>query len=84
MLKGSTDGNDYDITDTQSDIIEELIHVETNEIVLNKSSSKPEKPNQIQDNNQNEDLNQREVQIEPSPHNLRKIECTHCKHYIYM
>ena len=36
-----------DINDTQSDIIEELIHVETDTIVLNESASKPDKPNQM-------------------------------------
>ena len=35
MLKRLTDGNDFDINDTQSDITEELIHVETDAIVLN-------------------------------------------------
>ena len=36
MLKRLTDGNDSDINDTQSDIIEDLIHVETDAIVLNE------------------------------------------------
>ena len=30
------DGNDYNINDTQGNITEELIHVETDEIVLKK------------------------------------------------
>ena len=45
MLNEVTDGNDQDINDTNGDIIEELIHVETDEIVLNKSASQPEKSN---------------------------------------
>ena len=84
MLKGLTNGNDYDINDTQNDIIEELIHVETDAIVLNKSASKPDKPNHLLQNNQNEDVTHTKVNIEPSPHSLRKTECTHCKNYIYM
>ena len=37
-------------------------------------------------NNQNQDANmtQIEVQIESGPQSLRKIECTHCKNYIYI
>ena len=58
MLKGLTDGNDYDINDTQSDIIEELIHVEPDVVVLNESASKPEQPNQMLGNNQSEDVTQ--------------------------
>ena len=42
MSKELTDGNDYDIYDTQSDITEELIHLETDVIMLNESGSKPE------------------------------------------
>ena len=34
--------------------------------------------------NQNENMTQTEVQIESCPQSLRKIECTHCKNYIYM
>ena len=64
------------INDTQSDIIEELIHVETDAIVLHESVSKPDKPNQMLGNDQNEDVTQTKVQFEPSPHSLRKIECT--------
>ena len=47
MLKGLSAGNDYDINDTQSDTIEELIHVEAEAIVLNVSVSKPEQQNQM-------------------------------------
>ena len=35
VLEGLADRNDYDINDTQSDIIEELIQVETDENLLN-------------------------------------------------
>ena len=72
LLNEVTDGNDYNINETYGDITEELIHVETEEIVLNESASKLEKPNQILENNQNEDVNQTKVQIEPSSHSVRK------------
>ena len=57
VLKGLTNRNDYDINVTQSNIIEELIQVETDKIVLNESTSQPEKPNEMLKNNQNEDVN---------------------------
>ena len=63
MLNEVTDGNDYDINDTQGDIIEELIHVETDEIVLNKSASQLEKPNQMLENNQNKVVNQKKFRL---------------------
>ena len=47
MLKGLANGNHYDINDTQSGIIEEVIHIEADAIVLNMSASKLEKPNQM-------------------------------------
>ena len=84
MIRGLTDINDSDINDTQSNIIEELIHGKSDEIVLNRSASKPEKPNQILGNNQNKDVTQTKVQIKPSHHSLKKIKCMHCKNYIYM
>ena len=34
--------------------------------------------------NQDENMTQIEVQIESGPQSLRKIECTHCKNYIYV
>ena len=34
--------------------------------------------------NQNKNITQTEVQIESGPQSLRKIECTHCKNYIYI
>ena len=81
-----TNGNDYNINDSQCDIVKKLIHVETNAIILNEGACKSGQPNQILENNQNQSKNetQTEVQIEPSPHSLRKMECTHCKNYIYM
>ena len=71
MLKELTDGNDYNINDTQSDIIEELTHAETDAIVLNESANKPDKPNQMLGNNQNEDVTQTYVQIKTSPNRLK-------------
>ena len=44
MLKGLTDGNNYGINDSQSDIIEKWIHVETDVIILNKIACKSGKP----------------------------------------
>ena len=38
VLERLTDRNDYDINDTESDIIEKLIQVETDEIVLHESA----------------------------------------------
>ena len=52
--------------------------------MLNESASQLEKPNQMLENNQNEDVNQTNAKIEPSPHSLRKIKCTHCENHIYM
>ena len=54
MLKELTDGNDNNINDSQSDIVEELIHVETDAIMLNKSACKSGQPDQIVENNQNQ------------------------------
>ena len=82
LLEGLTDKNDYDTKATQSDVIEELIQVETDEIVVNESASQPEKTNQMLENKQNEDVNQTKVQIEHSPQTLRKIKYMHCKNYI--
>ena len=39
VLERLTDRNDHDTNDTQSDTIEELIQVETDEIVLNEGAS---------------------------------------------
>ena len=53
VLERLTDRTEHDIDVTQSDIIEKLIQVETDEIVLNESASQPEKSNQMLENNQN-------------------------------
>ena len=86
MLKESSDGNDHNINDTQSDIIEKMIHVETDAIMSKESACSLGQPNQILENKQNqtENMTQTKVQIEPSPHSLRKIKCMHCKNHIYM
>ena len=84
VIEGLTDRNVYDINDIQSDIFGKFIQVETDGIVLNESASQLQNPHQMLENNQNEDVNQTKVQIEPSPHSLRKIECTHCENYIYI
>ena len=76
VLERLPDRNHYNINDTQSDIIEELIQVETDEIVLNESVTQPEKLNQMLENNPNENVNQTIVDTDHSPHTLRKIECT--------
>ena len=74
MLTELTDGNYYNINDSQSDIIEELIHVETEAIMLNESACKSGQPDQILENNQNqnENMTQTKAHIEPSPHSLNK------------
>ena len=48
------------------------------------STSQPEKPNQMLQNNQNEDVNQTKVEFGPSPLSLRRIQCTHYKNFIYI
>ena len=75
-----------DRTDSQSDIVGELIHVETDAIMLIEGACKSGQPDQKLGNsqNQNENVTQTKVQIEPGPHSLSKIKCTHCKNYIYM
>ena len=86
MLKDLTNGNDYKINDSQSDIVEELIHVETDAMMFNARAYKSGQPNQMLGNrkNQSKNVTQTEIQIEPSPHSLRKIKGTHWKNYIYM
>ena len=86
VLKELTDSTVCSINDSQNDIIEELIHVQTDAILLNEGTCKSEPSDQKVDNgqNQNENMTQTEVQIESGPQNLRKIECTHCKNYIYI
>ena len=86
VLKELTDSTECNINDSQNDIIEELIHVQSDAILLNECACKSEQSDQIFDNgqNQNENVTQTEVQIESGPQSLRKIECTHCKNYIYI
>ena len=86
VLKELTDGPECNINDSQSDIVEELIHVQTDAILLNEGACKSGQSDQIINNgqNQNENMTQTEVQIESGPHSLRKNECTHCKNYIYI
>ena len=86
VLKELTDSTECNINDSQNDIIEELIHVQPDAILLNEGACKSGQSDQIIDNgqNQNENMTQTEVQIESGPQSLRKIECTHCKNYIYI
>ena len=85
VLKELTDSTECNINDSHNDIIEELIHVHTDAILLNEGACKSVTSDQKVDNgqNQNENMTQTEVQIEHGPQSLRKIECTHCKNYIY-
>ena len=76
VLERLTDGNDNDKNDTQSNIIEELSHIESHEIVSNENTSQPvklEELNQMIESNQNEIFKQTEVENEPSPNSLRKM-----------
>ena len=86
ILTELTDRTEYNINDSQSDIIEELIHVQTDAIMLNEGACKSGQSDRIINNsqNQNENMTQTEVQIESGSQSLRKIQCTHCKNYIYM
>ena len=86
VLKELTDSTECNINDSHNDIIEELIHVQTDAILLNEGACKSKPSDQKVDNgqNQNENMTQTEVQIESGPQSLRKIECTHCKNYIYI
>ena len=58
----------------------------TDAILSNEGACKSVPSDQRVDNdqNQNENMTQIEVQIESGPQSLRKIECTHCKNYIYI
>ena len=60
-----------------------MIHVQTDAIVSNKDACKSVSSDQ-KAGNQDENMTQIEVQIESGPQSLRKIECTHCKNYIYI
>ena len=86
VLKELTDSTECNINDSHNDIIEELILVQTDAILLHEGACKLVPSDQKVDNeqNQNENMTQIEVQIESGPKNLRMIECTHCKNYIYI
>ena len=86
VLKELIDSTECNINDSHNDIIEELIHVQTDAILLNECACKSVPSDQKVDNgqNQNKNMTQAEVQIESGPQSLRMIECTHCKNYIYM
>ena len=61
VLTELTDRNEYNINDSQSDIVEELIHVETNAIIINEGACKSGQPDQklMNGQNQNENMTQR-------------------------
>ena len=63
VLKELTDSTECNINDSQNDIIEELIHVQTGAIFLNEGACKSEPSDQKVDNgqNQNENMTQTEV-----------------------
>ena len=86
ILKELTDSTECNINDSQNDIIEELIHGQTDAILLNEGACKSGHSDQMNDigQNQNENMTKTEVQIESGPQSLRKIECTHCKNYNYI
>ena len=75
VLEELTDTTECNINDSQSDIIEESIHVQTDAILLNKGACKSGQSDQIIDNGQNqyENMTQTEVQIESGPQSLRKL-----------
>ena len=84
-LKELTDSTECNINDSQN-ITEKLIHVQTDAILVNEGACKSGQSDQIIDNgqNQNENMTQTKVQIDSDPQSLRKIECTHCKNYVYI
>ena len=86
VLKQLTVRTECNINDSQSDIVEELIHVQTDAIMVNEGACKSGQSDQIINSSQNqtENMTQTEVQIESGPQSLRIIKCTHCKKYIYM
>ena len=65
-LERLTEGNDHDKNETQSNIIEELIEIETEENALNESTSHPvtsEELNETIESNQNEILKKQELKL---------------------
>ena len=53
VLKELTDRTEYNINDSKSDIVEELIHVQTDAIMLNEGACKSGQSDQIVNNSQN-------------------------------
>ena len=62
-MKELTDRTEYNINDSESDNVEELIHVQTDAIMLNEGACKSGQSIQIIYNsqNQNENMTQTEV-----------------------
>ena len=83
VLKELTDSTECNINDSHNDIIEELVQTDNIASVSNKDTCKSVLSDQKVEN-QGENMTQIEVQIESGPQSLRKIECTHCKNYIYI
>ena len=76
--------NDHDKSEAQSDMIEDLIQVDTDGIILNENTSQSvtlEEINQMMKSSQNKILNPAEVETEQSPGSLRNLECIL---YLYM
>ena len=86
VLKELTESTECNINDSHNNIIEELIQIDNIASVSNKDACKSVSSDQQVDNDhiQDENMTQIEVQIESGPQGLRKIECTHCKNYIYI
>ena len=57
VLKELTDKTECNIYDSQSDIIKELTHVQTDAILLNEGACKSGQSDQIIDNGQNQNEN---------------------------
>ena len=74
VLKELTDRTEYNINCSQSDIVEELIHVQTDAIMLNEYACKSRQSDQIINNSQsqNENMTQTEVQIESGHQSIEK------------
>ena len=63
VLKELRDSTKCNINDSHNDIIEELIHVQTDAILLNEGACKTVPSDQKVDNGQNQNMIQTEVQI---------------------
>ena len=57
VLKELTGRTDYNINDSQSDIVKELIHVQTGAVMLNEGACKLGQSDQIINNSQNQNEN---------------------------